>query len=97
MNIVVTTSVVFSWNYCIQIIDRKYDLRWHPGFGWEVEYLELAFSTTLNPLQYLQLGRNEPAKTATSQAFITFCTTAEKVCKLLKMTKYLASRMKSDG
>ena len=55
-------------------------------FFWEVQYLELAFSSTLNFLQYLQLGTNEPAKTATSQGFIAFCTTAEKICKLLEMT-----------
>ena len=42
------------------MIFKKYNLRWLPGFCWEVQYLELAFSCTLNPLQYLQLGTNKP-------------------------------------
>ena len=75
-----------SLSYCIRMIFKKYNLRWLSGFCWELQYLELAFSSTLNPLQYLQLGTNEPAKTATSLAFIAFCTTAEKICKLLEMT-----------
>ena len=41
------------------MIYRKYDLRWHPDFCLEVQYLELALFATLNPSQYLQLGTNE--------------------------------------
>ena len=86
LNIVVRTLLVFGFSYCIlKMIYRNYDL-WHPGFCWKVQYLELAFSSTLNPLQYLQLGTNESAKTTISQVFIAFHTTAEKICKLLEMT-----------